>query len=149
MWVHGDLAERDAEGNFFIRGRSDDTIKLAGKRTGPAEIEDVLLEVPGTIELAAIGIDDSDKGQVLVVFVVGREGACAEALGAALKSHADARLGHAFCPARVHLVRELPKTRSGKVMRRLIRSTYCGLPPGDLSSLDNASALDEIARAAR
>lgn len=146
IWVHGDLAERDEAGNFFIRGRSDDTIKLAGKRTGPAEIEDVLLEVPETIELAAIGVDDSTKGQILVVFAVCHAGSKPDGIAASLQSHADDRLGRAFRPARVHVVNELPKTRSGKVMRRLIRSVYCGLPRGDLSSLENPSALDEIAR---
>ncbi len=146
MWVHGDLAERDAAGNFYIRGRSDDTIKLAGKRIGPAEIEDVLIEVPGTIELAAIGVDDSSKGQILVVFAVCQQGSAPDAIAIALQTHADARLGRAFRPARVHVVNELPKTRSGKVMRRLIRSVYCGLPAGDLSSLENPSSLDEIAR---
>lgn len=148
IWVHGDLAERDVDGNFFIRGRSDDTIKLAGKRTGPAEIEDVLLEVPEAIELAAIGVDDDRKGQILVVFAVCREGLRQEGISDALKAHADARLGRAFRPDRVHLVRELPKTRSGKVMRRLIRSVYCGLPRGDTSSLENSSSLEEIARVA-
>ncbi|MDP3676622.1 MAG: AMP-binding protein [Novosphingobium sp.] len=146
MWVHGDLAERDRDGNFYIRGRSDDTIKLAGKRTGPAEIEDVLLEVPEAIELAAIGVDDSSKGQILVVFAVCHDGVTPEGIETALQTHADARLGRAFRPARVHLVRELPKTRSGKVMRRLIRSVYCLQPTGDLSSLENLSSLDEIAR---
>lgn len=148
MWVHGDLAERDHDGNLFIRGRSDDTIKLAGKRIGPAEIEDVLLEVPGTIELAAIGVNDSDKGQILVVFAVCQQGSVPDAISTALQSHADAKLGRAFRPARVHIVGELPKTRSGKVMRRVIRSVYCGLPVGDLSSLENLSSLDEIARVA-
>lgn len=146
IWVHGDLAQRDAAGNFFIRGRSDDTLKLAGKRMGPAEIEDVLLEIPGTIELAAIGVDDSSKGQILVVFAVCKQGTLPDAMTVALQAHADARLGPAFRPARVHVVSELPKTRTGKVMRRLIRSVYCGLPLGDLSSLENVSALDEVAR---
>ncbi len=149
MWVHGDFAERDEAGNFFMRGRSDDTIKLAGKRTGPAEIEDVLLEVAEIIEVAAIGVEDSSKGQILVVFAVCKTGAVPDAIAAALLSHADARLGRAFRPARVHVVSELPKTRSGKVMRRLIRSAYCGMPLGDLSSLENMSSLDEIARAAQ
>jgi acetyl-CoA synthetase len=147
IWVHGDLAERDDAGNFYVRGRSDDTIKLAGKRTGPAEIEDVLLEVPETIELAAIGVDDVNKGQILVVFAVCQPGSMPDAIASALQSHADARLGRAFRPSRVHVVRELPKTRSGKIMRRLIRSVYCGLPPGDLSSLENSSSLGEIAKA--
>ena len=149
IWVHGDLAERDIAGSFFMRGRSDDTIKLAGKRTGPAEIEDVLLELPEIIELAAIGVDDITKGQILVVFAVCHEGNTADAISTLLKSHAASRLGRAFCPARVHVVRELPKTRSGKMMRRLIRSVYCDLPRGDLSSLENMSSLDEIARVAQ
>jgi len=105
--------------------------------------------VPETIELAAIGVDDNAKGQILVVFAVCHEGNTPDAISTLLKSHADARLGRAFRPARVHVVRELPKTRSGKVMRRLIRSVYCGLPRGDLSSLENMSSLDEIARVAQ
>jgi acetyl-CoA synthetase len=148
IWVHGDLGERDESGAFYIRGRSDDTIKLAGKRIGPAEIEDVLIEVPAAIELAAIGMEDAEKGQILVVFAVCQPGTEPRANSKALQDHAEARLGRAFRPTRVHVVRELPKTRSGKVMRRVIRSVYCRLPMGDLSSLDNPSALEEISRVA-
>lgn len=149
IWVHGDLAIRDASGNFFIRGRSDDTLKLAGKRTGPSEIEDVLMEVPNVVEVAAIGVDDAAKGQILVVFVIASENLNSpEQLIKSILSHAEHRLGRAFRPSRVHLVKHLPKTRTGKVMRRLIRGAYCNLPLGDLSSLDNPAALDEIARAA-
>ncbi len=149
IWVHGDLATRDAQGNFLIRGRSDDTLKLAGKRTGPAEIEDVLMEVPGVVEAAAIGVDDPAKGQVLVVFVIPAAGAPSnEKLIEAVLAHSERRLGRAFRPNRVHVVSQLPKTRTAKVMRRLIRGAYCNLPLGDLSSLDNPTALDEIARAA-
>ena len=150
IWVHGDLAMRNAQGEYFLRGRSDDTLKLAGKRVGPAEIENVLMELEGVVECAAIGVDDPSKGQLLVVFVipggaaVGKPGFAHEVAG-----FADERLGRAFRPTRVHVVRELPKTRTAKIMRRVLRGAYCGLPTGDLSSLDNPSALDVIRQAAR
>jgi acetyl-CoA synthetase len=147
-WIHGDLAIRTAAGGFLLRGRSDDTIKVAGKRLGPAEIEEVLLEVPGVTEAAAIGIDDLAKGQMLVVFVV-TSGADPEHTSLkAISAHVETRLGKLYRPGRIHFVRQLPKTRNGKVMRRAIRSAYCGLPSGDLSSLDDRSTLDGIAQLA-
>ena len=146
LWIHGDLALEQPDGNFFMRGRSDDTIKVAGKRLGPAEVEDVLLELPAVSEAAAIGIDDALKGQLLVAFVIPAPGATlgAAALADAAVAHVAARLGRAFRPGRVHVVGQLPKTRSAKVMRRVLRAAYCGAPTGDLSSLDNPAALDEI-----
>jgi acetyl-CoA synthetase len=147
LWVHGDLAQRDPAGNFLIRGRSDDTLKLAGKRTGPAEIEDVLMEVPQVVEVAAIGVEDAAKGQVLVVFVIpAADVQDAGNLVDAVMAHAEHRLGRAFRPSRVHVVKQLPKTRTAKVMRRLLRGAYCGLPLGDISALENPAVLDEIAR---
>ena len=149
IWVHGDLAEKNAKGEYFLRGRSDDTLKLAGKRIGPAEIENVLMELDGVTECAAIGVDDPSKGQMLVVFIipggsaVGKPGFAAE-----VSRFADERLGRALRPARVHVVRELPKTRTAKIMRRMLRGAYCGMPTGDLSSLDNPSSLDVIRQAA-
>jgi len=155
IWVHGDLAIEDAGGTFLMRGRSDDTIKVAGKRLGPAEVEDVLLEMPAISEAAAIGIDDALKGQRLIVFVIASPGAvmpgdaaATDALAAAVTEHIGARLGRAFRPGRVHVVAQLPKTRSSKVMRRVLRAVYCGTPAGDLSSLDNPAALEEIGRLA-
>ncbi|VWC70051.1 AMP-binding protein [Burkholderia sp. LMG 13014] len=150
IWVHGDLALRTSEGNYFMMGRSDDTLKVAGKRLGPAEVEEVVLELPDVAEAAAIGVADADKGQKLVVFVVPKPGAgAADAdLGAIVSGHVDKRLGRPFRPGRVHVVAQLPKTRSSKIMRRVIRSVYCGQPPGDLSSLDNPGALDEVRAAA-
>lgn len=146
IWVHGDLALRDRDGNFFIKGRSDDTLKLAGKRTGPAEIEDVLMEVPGIAEVAAIGVEDARKGQVLVVFAVARDrGQPADELAGNLLDQSEKRLGRAFRPAKVHIVSQLPKTRTAKIMRRLIRAAYSHQPLGDLSSIDNPASLDEIA----
>ncbi|WP_137924887.1 AMP-binding protein [Cupriavidus sp. 2SB] len=146
IWVHGDLAMRREDGTFFLLGRSDDTIKLAGKRLGPAEIEEILLELPTISEAAAIGVDDPAKGQKLVAFVVLLPGTTVDevALTKEIGVHVDARLGRPFRPAQVHVVRQLPKTRSSKIMRRVIRSVYTGQPTGDLSALDNPSALTEI-----
>ncbi|KDD17931.1 AMP-binding protein [Bordetella bronchiseptica] len=150
IWVHGDLALRTPEGYFFMMGRSDDTLKVAGKRLGPAEVEEVVLELHDVAEAAAIGVADAAKGQKLVVFVVPRPGVSVpeDALQAAVIGHVDKRLGRPFRPGRVHVVSQLPKTRSSKIMRRVIRSVYCGQPPGDLSSLDNPAALDEVRAAA-
>jgi acetyl-CoA synthetase len=132
----------------MLRGRSDDTIKVAGKRLGPAEVEEVVVELPGVIEAAAIGVDDPVKGQKLVVFVVPVSSASGVELLAEITAHVEQRLGRPFRPARVHLVSMLPKTKSSKVMRRVIRSLYSGLPTGDLSSVDSIEALDEIRRVA-
>lgn len=144
LWVHGDLAMRRDDGNFFMMGRSDDTIKVAGKRLGPAEVEDIVLELNEVSEAAAIGVHDVEKGQKLVIFVV--TSGCPDpiALGARVTRHVENRMGRPFRPSAVHLVRQLPKTRSSKIMRRVLRSAYCGLPPGDLSALDNPAALDDI-----
>jgi len=150
IWVHGDLALRTSDGSYFILGRSDDTMKIAGKRLGPAEVEEILLELGDVSEAAAIGIDDPVKGQKLIVFIV--RPANADRTEAAMVADVgrliEHRLGKAFRPARVHSVAELPKTRSLKIMRRVIRQVYCGLPPGDLSSLDNPTALEVIRAAA-
>jgi acetyl-CoA synthetase len=149
-WVHGDLATRREDGTWFLLGRSDDTIKLAGKRVGPAEIEEVLLELPDIAEVAAIGVDDAVKGQKLVVFMIPSpewRGAVSD-LERAVSAHVDVRLGRPFRPSAIHLVTQLPKTRSSKIMRRAIRSVYSGLPSGDLSALDNPAALEEIRLAA-
>lgn len=148
LWLHGDLAIRMREGGFMLRGRSDDTIKVAGKRLGPAEVEEVALELPGVNEAAAIGVDDPVKGQKLVVFVVPSPKADAADLIGAVSRHIEVRLGKPFRPSQVHVVSLLPKTKSSKVMRRVIRSLYSGLPAGDLSSVDNVAALDEIRRIA-
>jgi acetyl-CoA synthetase len=149
LWIHGDLAIRSREQGFVLRGRSDDTIKVAGKRLGPAEVEEVVLELPDISEAAAIGVDDPVKGQKVVLFVVPgpRHDATVDLSGLASR-HLETRLGKPFRPSEVHNVRQLPKTKSGKVMRRVIRSIYCGVSPGDLSSLDDPSALDEIRRLA-
>jgi len=150
LWVHGDLAVRRADGQWFLRGRSDDTLKIAGKRLGPAEVEEIVLKLPGIGDAAAIGVPDAERGERLVVFVVPSPGESAtpHALAALVSDAVDTGLGRPFRPSAVHCVTQLPKTRSSKTMRRVIRNLYCGNAPGDLSSLDNPAALDDIRHAA-
>jgi len=150
IWMHGDLAMRTSEDMIFLLGRSDDTLKVAGKRLGPAEVEDVLLELPEIGEAAAIGVEDAAKGQKLVVFIVPAPGQPSSPdLAARAAAAVESRLGRPFRPARIHVVGDLPKTRSQKVMRRVIRRVYAGENPGDLGSLDNPPALERIRAAAQ
>ena len=150
VWVHGDWAEIDQDGLWYILGRSDDTIKIAGKRVGPAEVESVLVEHPAVIEAAAIGVPDELKGQALVCFCVLRSGdAAGPDLAADLKALVASRLGKPLRPEQIEFVADLPKTRNAKVMRRVIRAAYLGQPPGDLSSLENPQAVAEIERRRR
>jgi acetyl-CoA synthetase len=147
VWVHGDWALVDDDRFWYILGRSDDTIKIAGKRVGPAEVESVVMAHTAVSEAAAIGVPDELKGEHLVVFAVPRQ---APDDPGRLEAEIDGRvvraLGKSLRPARIVLVHELPKTRSGKVMRRVIRALYLGQEPGDLSSLENAGALSQIPR---
>jgi acetyl-CoA synthetase len=148
VWVHGDWAAIDADGLWYIVGRSDDTIKLAGKRLGPAEVESVLVAHPAVSEAAAIGAADATKGEALVCFCVLKPSHVPdEALRAALKESVVRELGKAFAPREVKFVRDLPKTRNAKLMRRVIRAAYQGENPGDVSSLENPAAIEEIRRA--
>ncbi|MGH9237031.1 MAG: AMP-binding protein [Vicinamibacterales bacterium] len=145
VWVHGDWAEIDEDGLWYILGRSDDTIKIAGKRVGPAEVESVLVEHPAVIEAAAIGVPDELKGQALVCFCVLRSSDVAGPdLAGELKALVASRLGKPLRPEQIEFVADLPKTRNAKVMRRVIRAAYLGQPPGDLSSLENPQAVTEI-----
>jgi acetyl-CoA synthetase len=145
-WVHGDWSAIDEDGLWYILGRSDDTIKIAGKRLGPAEVESVLVEDPAVIEAAAIGIPDPLKGQALVCFCVLRSGHDGTAaIADRLKALVAERLGKPLRPETIEFVRDLPKTRNAKVMRRVIRTAYLGDAPGDLSSLENPQAVIDIA----
>jgi acetyl-CoA synthetase len=145
-WVHGDWAAIDEDGLWYILGRSDDTIKIAGKRLGPAEVESVLVEDASVIEAAAIGIPDPLKGQALVCFCVLRAGSDGTpVLADRLKALVAERLGKPLRPEAIEFVKDLPKTRNAKVMRRVIRAAYVGDAPGDLSSLENPQAVTEIA----
>jgi acetyl-CoA synthetase len=149
VWVHGDFAAVDEDGLWYILGRSDDTIKVAGKRLGPAEVESVLVAHPAVVEAAAIGVPDEVKGSEVVCFCVLRPGHTpSEALRAALRTRVADELGRPLMPREVKFVKDLPKTRNAKVMRRIIRAAYLGLELGDTSSLENPAAVEEIKRAA-
>ena len=148
VWVHGDWAYVDPDGFWFIQGRSDDTLKLAGKRVGPAEVESVLVGHPAVAEAAAIGVPHEIKGESVVCFAVLRPGQQpSEALRAELVEEVVRAMGRAIRPERVLFARELPKTRSAKIMRRVVRATYLGKDPGDLSSLDNPGGVKAISDA--
>ena len=148
VWVHGDWAEIESDGQWYIRGRSDDTIKVAGKRLGPAEVESLLVAHPAVAEAAAIGVPDAVKGEALVAFVVLRPGAAAgRELADELAAMIVAALGRPLAPKAVEVVAELPRTRNAKVLRRVVRAVYTGADPGDLSSLENRTAIDAIAAA--
>jgi len=145
MWVHGDFASRSADGIWRLHGRSDDTIKLAGKRTGPAEIEAALMATGLCADAAAVAIPDRLAGSALVCAVVPVAGRAADA--AFLKAASDAvaqALGQAYRPKHVIALDALPKTRNLKTMRRVIRALLLGEAPGDLSSLLNPETLDPI-----
>ncbi len=148
IWVHGDFASRDEDGYWFLHGRSDDTIKLAGKRVGPAEIESAIVSHPAASEAAAIGIPDELKGEAVICFVVLKPNYTpSDSLRAELKAKVTETLGKTMTPEEIKFVKELPKTRNAKIMRRLIRAQYLGKETGDLTMLDNPQALEEVAHA--
>jgi acetyl-CoA synthetase len=148
VWWHGDWASIDAAGRWYLHGRSDDTIKLAGKRLGPAEVETVLVEHPAVVEGVAVGVPDELKGETLACYVVLAPGIePSDELRAELRALVGERLGKAFTPSIVRFTPMLPKTRSNKVMRRAIRAVAAGDEIGDLSGLEDAAALDAIAGA--
>lgn len=145
VWVHGDWAAIDKDGLWYILGRSDDTINVGGKRLGPAEIESILVSHPCVSEAAVIGIPDKIKGSVLVGFcVLDTNYEPSDSLGAELRAKVATEMGKPLKPQRINFVSDLPKTRSAKVMRRMIRSAYLGEDPGDTSSLANPDAIHEI-----
>ena len=148
VWVHGDFAAIDGDGLWYILGRSDDTIKIAGKRLGPAEVESILVRHGSVVEAAAIGVPHEVKGSELVLFAVTSPGVVGgDALRQELYEMVVAEMGKPLAPKAILFVSDLPKTRNAKVMRRVIRSAYLGLELGDTSSLVNPQAVEEIRRA--
>ncbi len=145
LWVHGDWAEIDADGYWYIRGRSDDTIKVAGKRVGPAEVESAVVGHSAVREAAAVGVPHPVKGDVIAVFVVLRDGYTPDdTLRREIGMRVVAELGKSLAPDTIRFVADLPKTRNAKVMRRVIRAAHLGLPLGDLTSLENPDAITAV-----
>ncbi len=144
VWVHGDWALID-DGQWYLRGRSDDTIKVAGKRLGPAEVESALVAHPWVAEAAAVGVPHEVKGEALWCYVVLAAGAePSDDLRAELVGVVTEALGKSFKPSAVRFTTALPKTRSAKVLRRAIRATATGAELGDLSSIEDPSAIDAV-----
>ncbi|MFQ5460690.1 MAG: AMP-binding protein, partial [Anaerolineae bacterium] len=145
LWVHGDFAAIDDDGQWYILGRSDDTITVAGKRVGPAEVESVLVGHPAVAEAAAVGVPDPVKGQAIVAIVVLHPGTGAtDALRAELRSLVAKQIGKPLAPKEVRFVTDIPKTRNAKVMRRVVRSAYLGEDAGDTSALVNPEAVAAV-----
>ena len=147
MWTHGDWASIDADGYWFLHGRSDDTLNIAGKRIGPAELESAAIGSGLVAEAAAVGIPHEVKGEVAWLFCVATPGVEADA--AIVADAVAGELGKAFRPERIVWVSALPKTRSAKIVRRAVRAKAIGEDPGDLSSLENPESLEEIEVLAR
>jgi acetyl-CoA synthetase len=148
VWVHGDWALIDEDGFWYILGRSDDTIKVAGKRVGPAEVESAAVSHPAVAEAAAIGVPHELKGEVVVVFVMLRPNyAPSEPLRGEIEAAIVHQLGKSLKPEAVRFVQDIPRTRNAKLLRRLVRKRYLDEPLGDTSALENPAALDEIAAA--
>jgi acetyl-CoA synthetase len=143
IWVHGDWASVDADGFWFLHGRSDDTMNIAGKRIGPAEYESAAVGHAAVREAAAVGVPHEVKGETAWLFCALLPGATASE--DEIRAHVAHELGKAFTPDRVFFVDALPKTRSAKIVRRAVRATALGTDPGDLSSLENPESLEAIA----
>jgi acetyl-CoA synthetase len=145
LWIHGDFASVDRNGYWYVHGRSDDTIKIAGKRTGPSEIEAVLLGTGKVAEAAVIGVPDAIKGSAVVCVCVPARGVAATPeLADSLKQVVAAALGASFRPKAIAFVADVPKTRSMKIMRRVVRAVWLGQAVGDLSGLVNPEAVDDL-----
>jgi acetyl-CoA synthetase len=137
LYLTGDLARRDADGYFWFVGRADDVIKSAGHLIGPFEVESALMEHPAVAEAGVIGVPDPTVGETVKAFVSLKGGySASEPLRLELLGHARKRLGAAVAPKQIAFLPVLPRTRSGKIMRRLLKARELGLPEGDTSTLE-------------
>jgi len=144
-WVHGDWASIDEDGFWYLHGRSDDTLNIAGKRIGPAEVESVAVALDEVVMAAAVGIPDEVKGESIGLFLVPTPGTDpSDALTEKVVTALDAGLGKAFRPKTIRWVADLPRTRSQKIMRRVVKAMALGTDPGDLTSLENPESLEGL-----
>jgi propionyl-CoA synthetase len=139
-----DWGIKDKDGYFFILGRTDDVINVAGHRLGTREIEESISSHPNVAEVAVVGVEDKLKGQVAVGFAIPKDANNTATLEAEILKTVDAQLGAVARPARVYIVTALPKTRSGKIVRRALQAVAEGRDPGDLSTLDDQTVLAQI-----
>ncbi|QFU83305.1 AMP-binding protein [Natronorubrum aibiense] len=145
MWNHGDWAQKDEDGFWFLHGRADDALNVAGRKVGPAEVEGALIDHESVNQAAAIGAPDDTTGTAVVTYVVLEDGVDeTDDLREELRAQVGEELGKPFRPREVLFVDEFPKTQSGKIIRRAIEATYTGEDLGDMSSIENPDALGEI-----
>jgi acetyl-CoA synthetase len=140
MWYHGDWASVDEDGQWFLHGRADESMNVAGRKVGPAEVEEAMMRHEGVAEAAVIGVPDEEKGEAIVGFAVPKPGFALDA--AAICATVVDVMGPAFRPREIVVTPELPKTQSGKIVRRLMRRKYLGEPLGDVSTVSNPGALE-------
>lgn len=146
-WVHGDWASVDDDGFWYLHGRSDDTLNIAGKRIGPAEVESIAVALDEVVMAAAIGVPDEVKGESIALFLVPAPGTSPDDdLTSRVSEACDTALGKAFRPKSIHWVDDLPRTRSQKIMRRVVKAVTLGQDPGDLTSLENPETVDALER---
>jgi acetyl-CoA synthetase len=137
LYFTGDSARKDEDGYFWIIGRVDDVIKVSGYRLGTAEIESALVSHPAVAEAAAIGLQHEVKGNAIHTWIILKSGyEAGEQLIEELKAHVGHELGPIAKPEKITVVPQLPKTRSGKIMRRVLRARALGLPEGDVTTLE-------------
>jgi acetyl-CoA synthetase len=148
LWDHGDWAQKDEDGFWFLHGRADDALNVAGRKVGPAEVEGALIEHEAVNQAAAVGVPDDTTGTAVVTYVILEEGfEESEDLREALREQVGEELGKPFRPREVLFVDEFPKTQSGKIIRRAIQATYTGEELGDMSSIENPGALERLEEA--
>jgi acetyl-CoA synthetase len=145
MWDHGDWAQKDAEGFWFLHGRADDALNVAGRKVGPAEVEGAAMEHDGVNQAAAVGAPDDTTGTAVVLYVIVEEGIEeTDAFREEVREMVGEELGKPFRPREVLFVDEFPKTQSGKIIRRAVEATYTGEELGDMSSIENPEALEAL-----
>jgi len=148
LWDHGDWAQKDEDGFWFLHGRADDALNVAGRKVGPAEVEGAAIDHEAVNQAAAVGVPDDTTGTAVVLYVVVEDGyAESDELRAEIRELVGDELGKPFRPREVLFVDEFPKTQSGKIIRRAVRGTYTGEDLGDMSSIENPDALDGVADA--
>jgi acetyl-CoA synthetase len=145
LWDHGDWAQKDADGFWFLHGRADDALNVAGRKVGPAEVEGAAMEHDAVNQAAAVGVPDDTTGTAVVLYAVLEAGETeSDDLREAIRDTVGAELGKPFRPREVLFVDAFPKTQSGKIIRRAIGAIYTGEDLGDMSSIENPDVLDEI-----
>jgi len=145
LWNHGDWAQKDEDGFWFLHGRADDALNVAGRKVGPAEVEGALIDHDAVNQAAAVGVPDETTGTAVVAYVILEDGVTAGSdLRYDLREHVGEELGKPFRPREILFVDAFPKTQSGKIIRRAVQAAYTGEDLGDLSSLENPDALEAL-----